>query len=200
MESRDRPGADAAADPLTADLLRYLQQCRDSLVGALEGLGEHDVRRPVVPSGTNLLGLVKHLVGIEQAYLGECAGRPPAAELPWVADGSIWEGADMWATPSETREHLLGLYRDGWAHADATVTELGLAAPASVPWWPQERRETTLGHLLVRTVAETAQHAGHADIVRELVDGRGGRDHDQLDEASWAAYLARVQAAADEFA
>lgn len=48
-------------------------------------------------------------------------------------------------------------------------------------------------------IAETAQHAGHCDIVRELIDGRGGRDASDLDADWWAAYVARIQAAADAF-
>ena len=64
-----------------ADLHQYLQQGRDAMLRALDGLSEHDARRPVVPSGTNVLGLVKHLVGIELGYLVECVGRP-APTLP----------------------------------------------------------------------------------------------------------------------
>jgi hypothetical protein len=107
----------------------------------------------------------------------------------------------MWAKPGESREYLVGLYRRACAHADATIEKLPLEAPGSVPHWPAERRDTTLGFLLVRMVAETAQHAGHADIVRELVDGRGGPDHDDIgDEAWWREYVATIQAAADPFA
>ena len=72
----------------------------------------------------------------------------------------------------ESRAGCSTLYRQSWAHCDATVRELGLDAPASVPWWPEEQRDTTVGHLLVRMVAETAHHAGHADILREAIDGR----------------------------
>jgi hypothetical protein len=182
---------------LAADLQHYLQQGRDSVVRALDGLTEYDVRRPMTPTGTNLLGLVKHLTGVELGYLGGCVGRP-GPELPWEADGSVWEGADMWARADEPREDLVGLYRLAWAHSDASIAELALDAPASVPWWPAERRTTTFGHLLVRVVAETAQHAGHADIVRESIDGRGGRDHDDIGDAGhWARYVAGIQAAAD---
>lgn len=187
-------------DALAADLQHYLQQGRDSLLRALDGVGEHDARRPVVPSGTNLLGLVKHLVGIEASYLGDCVGRPAPFSLPWVEDGSIWESADMWATPDETREHLLSLYRAAWAHSDAGIAALPLDAPATVSWWPDERRATTFGHLVVRVVAETAQHAGHADILRETIDGRGGRDRDDIGDARWwDAHVGRIQAAADTF-
>jgi hypothetical protein len=178
----------------------HLQQARDGILAALEGLGEYDVRRPMTASGTNLLGLVKHLAGIEFGYLGESVGRPRVPPLPWDEDGSVWQGADMWATADESRDELIELYRSAWAHSDASITELGLGAPAHVAWWPPERRDTTLGLVLVRVVAETAQHAGHADILRELIDGRGGRDHDEFGDAEhWARYVGRIQEAADRF-
>jgi hypothetical protein len=183
-----------------ADLLHYLQQSRDSVLRGLSGLGEYDARRPLTPSGSNILGLVKHLTGIEAGYLGDCVGRPSPVQLPWVADGSIWDGADMWATAQESRDYILTLYRESWAHSDTSITQLPLDAPASVSWWPAERRDTTLGHLVVRVVAETAQHAGHIDIMRESVDGQGGPDHDAIGDTDvWASYVAAIQAAADPF-
>lgn len=182
-----------------SDLHHYLQQSRESVVAALEGLSDYDARRPLVPSATNLLGLVKHLTGIELSYLGECVGRTPASPLPWVEDGSVWDGADMWATPDQSRDYLLDLYRSAWVHSDDSIAELDLSAPAHVSWWKEGTRDTTLGHLLVRVVAETSQHAGHADIVRELIDGRGGSDADMLGEEEWRTYHAQVQAAADAF-
>lgn len=182
---------------LSADLQRYLQQSRDDLLRALDGLSEHDVRRPMTPTGTNLLGIVKHLVGVELGYLVESVGRE-APTLPWNEDGSVWEGADMWARADESREWILGLYRTAWALTDASIATLPLDAPATVAWWPEERRTTTFGHVLVRTVTDTAQHAGHADILRELIDGQAGLDHDELGDADqWAEYVARIQAAAD---
>jgi hypothetical protein len=159
------------------DLHRYLQASRDSVVSSLDGLSEYDVRRPLVPSGTNLLGLVKHLIGIEFGYLGDSVGRPAPVTLPWYEDGSVWENGDLWAKPDESREHLVGLYRTAWEHSDASIASLPLDEPASVPWWPEHKRQTTFGHLLVRVVAETAQHAGHCDIVRELIDGRSGANN-----------------------
>jgi len=183
---------------LSADLQRYLQQGRDGLLRSLDGVSEYDARRPLVPSGTNLLGLVKHVAGVELGYLVESVGRD-APVLPWNADGSVWEGAHMSALASESREYLLDLYRSVWALTDASIAELPLDAPATVAWWPAERRETTFGNLLVRCVAETAQHAGHADILREGLDGQGGRDHDDVGDAdTWSAYVARIQQAADE--
>ena len=180
-------------------LLAKLQETRAALLRSLDGLDEYDVRRPMTSSGTNLLGLVKHMVGNEHVYLSESFGRQAPDVLPWVEDESIWQNADMWAKPDESREYILGLYERARAHSDAVVAELDLDSPGSVPHRPAERRATTLGFLLVRMIAETGQHAGHADICRELIDGRAGRDHDDFDEQWWDDYVARLQAAADHF-
>jgi hypothetical protein len=185
---------------LKAELHRKLQAGRATLLSKLDGLSEHDRRRPMTPTGTNLLGLVKHLAGLEYGYLGESFNRPAPETLSWVDDGSIWQGADMWAKPDESSEYIIGLYRRACAHADRVIADLDLDAPGSVPHWPAGRRDTTLGVLLIRMVDETAHHAGHADIVRELIDGKGGPDQDALDESGWREYLAQVQAAADAFA
>jgi hypothetical protein len=185
---------------LKEELHRKLQASRAALLSRLDNLSEYDRRRPLTPTGTNLLGLVKHLAGLEYLYLGESLGRPAPETMSWIEDGSIWQGADMWARPDESSEYILGLYRRACAHADGVLAGLDLAAPGSVAHWPEGRRETTLGVLLIRMVAETAQHAGHADIIRELIDGKGGPDQDSIDEASWREYIAQVQAAADAFA
>jgi hypothetical protein len=184
---------------MSADLHRYLQQGRDALVRTLDGLAEYDIRRPLVPSGTNLLGLVKHLAGVELGYLVESVGRE-APVLPWDEDGSVWDSADMWATAEQSRDYIVGLYRQAWALADASLGEVALDAPAEVRWWSPEKRHTTFGHLVVRVVAETAQHAGHAEILRETLDGQAGRDHDDVgDRQWWADYVGKIQAAADAF-
>ena len=121
-------------------------------------------------------------------------------ELSWVEDGSIWDGADMWAKAGEPSEYLIGLYERASHHADETIAALDLQSPGRVAHWAEGRRETTLGVLLVRMVTETAQHAGHADIVRELIDGRGGADRDSFGgDDSWRSYVAAIQAAADTF-
>jgi hypothetical protein len=189
----------AIVSDLKGELHRKLHASREGLLSKLEDLSEYDMRRPMTPTGTNLLGLVKHLAGLEYGYLGESFKLPPPETLPWVEDGSIWEGADMWATPDESSRALIGLYQRAYAHSDRTIEDLELDAPGSVAHWPEDRRDTTLGVLLIRMVAETAQHAGHADIVRELIDWKAGTDHDQASEAEWRDYLARVQAAADSF-
>lgn len=181
------------------ELHRKLTLVRGNVLGNLEGLDEYDLRRPLTPTGTNLLGLVKHLAGLEYGYLGDCLGRPAGESMSWHEDGSIWDGADMWATPTESREYLAGLYRRACAHADATLAELDLDSPGRVSWWKEP--DTTLGVLLIRMVAETAQHAGHADIVRELIDGSAGNTEDELgdDPEFWARFTGSIREAAEEF-
>lgn len=185
---------------LKAELHAKLRVARATVLAKLDGLSEYDARRPMTASGTNLLGLVKHLVGCEHVYLGEAFGRTPPDRLPWYDDGSVWDDADMWATETESREYLLGLYERACAHSDATLATLDLDAPGAVAHWPEERRATTLGVLLIRMVEETAHHAGHADICRELIDGTGQSDRDEWgDPAYWEARVARIQRAAEAF-
>lgn len=181
---------------MKSELHRRLKLSRASLLSKLEDLSEYDMRRPMTPTATNLLGLVKHLAGLEYGYLGESFDRPGPDRMSWIEDGSIWDDADMWATADESSQDLIALYRRSCAHGDATIAELDLDASARVAHWPEERRNTTLGELLVRMVSETAQHAGHADIIREMIDGRAN-DDDPTDEPTRAQFRARVQSAAD---
>jgi uncharacterized damage-inducible protein DinB len=181
---------------LKRELQRSLQGAREALLSRLQDLDEYGLRRPMTPTGTNLLGLAKHLADLEYIYFGASFGRPLP---PW--DESCYPSADMWATPEESSESILGLYQRACAHANLTITELDLDAPGSVAHWDEGDRETTLGAMLIMMVWETAQHAGHADIIRELIDGTAGPDHDEvLTEAGWQDYLAHVQAAASSFA
>jgi uncharacterized damage-inducible protein DinB len=187
------------SDP-KADLRRYLQAAREALVWKLEGLSEYDARRPMVPTGTNLLGLVKHVAGVEAGYFGETFDRPFPEPLPWM-DEDAEPNADMWATAEESRDQILGLYRRVWAHSDATIHALSLDVVGKVPWWPRERREVTLHRILVHMIAETHRHAGHADIVRELIDGTVGlrEGNDNMapgDQAWWEDYRSRLERAA----
>jgi uncharacterized damage-inducible protein DinB len=189
----------AGSDP-KADLQRYLQTAREALVWKLEGLSEYDVRRPLTRTGTNLLGIVKHVASVELGYLGDSFGRPSGESLPWFEDGAE-PNADLWATPEESREDIVGLYHRSWAHCDATISALPLDVVGHVPWWPEGRNEVTLHQILVHMIAETNRHAGQADIVRELIDGSVGlrEGNDNMapgDEAWWAAYRARLEQAA----
>ena len=139
----------------------------------LDGLGEYDIRRPLVPTGTNLLGLIKHLAGVEYGYFGITFDRPFDEELPWL-DADAEPNADMWARAEESRSDIVDLYRRAWVHADTTIAELDLDSVGRVPWWPDDRSEVTLHQILIHVIAETHRHAGHADIVRELIDGAVG--------------------------
>jgi len=185
-----------------ADLHRYLQSARDALLWKLDGLSEYDVRRPLVPTGTNLLGLVKHVASVELGYFGETFGRPSGEPLPWFAEDAE-DNADMWATADESRDDIIGLYHRTWAHADATIEALPLDAIGHVPHWPKERSEVTLHRIIVHVIAETNRHGGHADIVRELIDGSVGlrQNNDNMppgDQQWWDQFRDRVEAAARE--
>ena len=193
----------SGSDP-KADLRRYLQIAREALLWKLDGLAEYDVRRPMVPTGTNLLGLVKHVASVEAGYFGATFGRPFPEALPWLEEDAE-PNADMWATAEESREQVVGLYHRVWAHSDATIEALALDAIGHVPWWPPERSEVTLHRILVHMIAETDRHAGHADVVRELIDGAVGLrpDNDNLppvDQAWWESYRERLEQVAQQAA
>lgn len=188
-----------------ADLLRYLQAGRDALLWKLDGLSEYDVRRPLTPTGTNLLGLVKHVASVELGYFGDTFGRPFFDKEPppsWYSDDAE-PNSDMWATADESREEIVGLYHQAWEHSDSTIAALALDAIGHVPWWPEERREVTLHRVLVHVITDTQRHAGHADILRELVDGavgylKGNENMPPGDRASWAEYRSRLERVARE--
>jgi Protein of unknown function (DUF664) len=183
-----------------ADLRHYLQAGRDAMLSKLDGLGERDLRRPLTPTGTNLLGLVKHLSGVELGYFSLVFDRPFDVPGPWFATDAA-PNADMYATADESREDIVELYRRTWALSDATIESLPLDAVGHVPWWTEPR--PTLHRLLTHVIAETHRHAGHADIVRELIDGTVGMRHtgDNMaegDAAWWAGYHDRLEKLAGE--
>jgi len=178
-------------------LHRYLRNVRGVLLWKLEGLSDYDIRRPMTPTGTNLLGLVKHCAGVECGYFGQVMDRPFPGEddLDWHDDEL---GGGMYATAAESREQVTDFYRRVWEHSDATIGELPLDACGTVPWWPEERRHPTLHTLLVHTIQETARHAGHADIIRESIDGAVGLREDvsnmpaEAGAAAWRQYYGKL--------
>jgi hypothetical protein len=190
------------APDFKAELQLYLQRGRDALLWKLDGASEYDIRRPMTPTGTNLLGLVKHVASVEAGYFGETFGRRFDESLPWLDEGAE-EGADMWAAAGESREQITSLYRRVWVHSDQTIAELPLDAIGHVPWWPPERDEVSLHRILVHMIAETERHAGHADIVRETIDGAVGvrpdnSNIDRKDQAWWDGYRATLERVARE--
>jgi uncharacterized damage-inducible protein DinB len=178
-----------------SNLREYLQDAREALLWKLDRLSEFDIRRPLVRTGTNLLGLVKHQTAAELGYFGTTFGRPGPEPVSWDDDSTDW---DLVAQANESREFITGRYRRAWAHADATIRDLPLDAIGHVPWWPAATNDVTLHHILCHLTAETARHAGHADIIRELIDGTAGltAGNSNLtpgDDAYWNAYRVQVE-------
>ncbi|MDG9710519.1 DinB family protein [Streptomyces sp. DH10] len=173
-----------------------LRRDRKALLWKLDGLSEYDARRPLTATGTNLLGLVKHVATVEARYFGEVFDRPSPEPLPRWQDSN---GSDLWATEDETRDQIIGFYRRTSEHSDATINELPLDAPGHVPWWPEPYLNTNLFAIMVHVLGESIRHAGHADILRESLDGRTGmrpENEQPIDEEARAAYCAKIEQAA----
>ena len=159
-------------DVAKAHLHDHLRWVRDALVWKLEGLSEYDVRRPLTATGTNLLGIVKHNATWDARYFGEVFDRPFPEPLPrW--DDATAVGTDHWATEQESRADVIGFYHRVWSHSDTTIDELPLDAQGFVPWWNQQ---VPLFNVMVHCLSDTTRHAGHADILREGLDGAVGVD------------------------
>lgn len=192
-----------STDP-RAVLQRYLQAERDALLGKLRGLGERDLRRPRTPTGTSLLGIVKHCLHVEYGYFGPTFGRlwPTPGEL--LEDGVFDTDpqADWYATAEESADGIVALYRRVWAFADATLSSLPLDSPGRVPWWGPDAGEVTLQQIAVHVIDDLARHAGQADILREQIDGSVGwrSPGDNLPEGvDWPRYVAGLEALAARF-
>jgi uncharacterized damage-inducible protein DinB len=185
-------------------LHRYLQETREALLWKLEGLGERDLRLPRTPTGTTLLGIVRHVANVEIDYFGPTFGRAwPDPDHPLVVsdDDDADPQADWWVPADVPAARVLDLYRDVWAFSDATVAELPLDAPGVVGWWSPERRDVTLHQVLVHVLADVTRHAGHADVLREGIDGAAGLRVavTNMPEVDWPAYVARLTRVAEEF-
>jgi uncharacterized damage-inducible protein DinB len=176
-----------------------LQWIREAVLWKLDGLSEYDIRRPMTPTGTNLLGLIKHLATWEARYFGQVFDRPLPEPLPWW-DNEAASGTDLWATEHETREEIIDFYRRVWEHSDATINALPIDAPGRVPWWP--RPSVKLFNILVHILTETNRHAGHADILREQLDRAVGTDPQsaalqEYDAAYWENHCAKIEQVAE---
>ncbi|MFT4110098.1 DinB family protein [Propionicimonas sp.] len=180
-------------------LVNSLQRGRDALVWKLDGLSPYDARRPVTPTGTNLLGLVKHLTSCEYGYFGITFDRVPDDVPAWVlSEDDDDPHRDLYATAEESIESVVAGYRAACATSDSTIEALGLDAEGSVPWWPPEWRTVTLHHILVHMIAETHRHAGHADLARESIDGAAGLRAEvsnlpTWDAAAWRDHVAKLE-------
>jgi uncharacterized damage-inducible protein DinB len=142
-------------------LLHYLNKMREAVVRASEGLTGEQQRTPGVPSGTNLLGLVQHLTGIEAHWFGR------------VFLGQESDTGDTMDVPADARrDQIVAAYREECARSDTIVracADLSSMAQIANPGQPQK---DSLRRIVVHMIEETARHAGHADILREQIDGR----------------------------
>ncbi|WP_166376063.1 DinB family protein [Aeromicrobium phragmitis] len=184
-------------------LTRYLDRAHRSVLDAVDGVSEYDLRRPLTPTGTNLLGLLKHLATVEHGYLVQLPGRSSDADavITWNDDESMAANAEMWVERSMSSSEVIDLFTAVGAASRSTLEELPLDTPVTVPWWRADNRDTTLGLLAVHVVAETAQHAGHLEILREQLDGRTATaGDDDRDEEWWNGYVAKIAAEAEHFA
>jgi uncharacterized damage-inducible protein DinB len=155
-----------AAGSETELLNAFLDFHRATLMWKVEGVGDDDLRRPMVPSGTSLLGLVKHLADVEQSWFVEVfAGQDPRFPL-WNEDdpGATWR-----IEPDETTRQILDLYREVCDDARKAVAGASLDEVAR-----KARGGETLRWIMLHMIEETARHNGHADILREMIDGQTG--------------------------
>jgi hypothetical protein len=143
-----------------------LDRHRDAVLWKIEGLDEAQLRRPIVPSGTSFLALIKHLAVGEYDWFSIAFGRP-TEPLP---DVSVKEDADWIIEPHESVEDILALHRRARAASDQVIDELTLDT-AGVN---DSGNPVTLRWALLHQIEEYARHAGHADIMRELIDGQVG--------------------------
>lgn len=153
-----------------------LDRHRDAVVWKLSGLREDDLRRPMTPSGTQLLGLVKHLASVEYGWFCTTFGRP-SDEVPYDDNDP---DADMRARPDEATADILAYYARARSAADQAVAETALDE-TGIAWFGEP---VSMRWVLIHMVEETARHAGHVDIIRELIDGMTGdhpRDAAELD-------------------
>lgn len=160
--SRKRDTGPPSTGPDEKDMLTgFLDYLRAAVAAKVEGVPDTQARTPGVPSGTNLLGLITHLTSVERHWL---LGHD-------VAD---WQ-ATFHPTPDDTTDTILATYRKTITEANTAIASWdNLTEPGPRParrGHPGPSRRWTLAHL----IEETARHAGHADILRELIDGTTGR-------------------------
>jgi uncharacterized damage-inducible protein DinB len=149
-------------------LLAFLEHQRQAVRNAVFGLREDQARLRPTPSGLSLGGLVKHLADAERGWTGHIAGVPPR-------DASFEDYMASFAlTEEETLADVLGQYKEASAHTDVViqgVDDLGCrVALPEAPWFP-DPEGCTVRWILLHLIEETARHAGHADIIREALDG-----------------------------
>jgi uncharacterized damage-inducible protein DinB len=174
-----------------AQLLEQLRMIQQSLLWKLEGLSDAELRRPMTKTGTNLIGIVKHLTGVTYGYLCSAFGRERET-FPWEFDEELLHGLDMWATPDESTDELIAAYRRACDAGAQTIEELDLDTPGK----HHSGGTVSLRWMVLTVLLDTTRHAGHADVVRETIDGRfGSHPGDAMvseDEEQLRMYRARI--------
>ncbi|WP_418059252.1 DinB family protein [Pimelobacter simplex] len=195
-----------ALPPPAVVLRKYLASARTALVWKLEGLGERDLRLPRTPTGTSLLGIVLHCANVEIGYFGPTFARAwPEPLHPALIPDDAYDTDPQadWTVPADLpAAELVAFYARVGEFADAAFDELALDAPGRVPWWPEGRAETTLHEVAVHVLSDLHRHAGHADVLREMIDGAAGMRPGMTnvpDAVDWPAQVARLTAIADRF-
>ena len=158
------------AYPITGDegpmVVSILNKQREVMLWKLDGLSDEELRRPMTPSGTNLLGLVKHLAAVEYGWFCTTFGRA-TEQLPFDDDD---EDADLRVNNDESTEDILAFYRRACDAADLAMSEIGLDGEGTA-WFGDT---VSMRWVILHMIEETARHAGHADILREMLDGTTG--------------------------
>ena len=153
-----------------------LDRHRDVVLWKLEGLDDEQLRRPMTPSGTTMLGLVKHLAAVEYGWFCQTFGRPTEPKVEALEESEKTDPDSDWRVdPDESTADILAFYGRARAAADRAVEETGLDTTGT-SW---SGRTVSMRWVLVHMLEEVARHAGHLDILRELIDGAAG-DHPEI--------------------
>jgi hypothetical protein len=175
-------------------LLRtHLRVVQQALIWKLEGLSEADLRRPMTKTSTNLIGIVKHLTGVTYGYLCSAFGRERET-FPWEFDEELFFSADMWASPDESTDEIIAAYRRACDAAQETIDELDLDAKGK----HHTGLTVSLRWMILNVLMDTTRHTGHADVVREMIDGAIGMgplfssSPPADDDEFWRMYRARM--------
>ena len=152
-----------------SSLTEFLKAQRGSVLAIVEGLGAEQLRRTVVPSGWSALGMVGHLTDAERHWFESViAGsvdtrvhdESDAVEVPFASDRTV--------------DEVIACYRNQTARFDKVLADTSLDAAPVGRVWPKADEIHTVRDVVLHMIEETARHAGHLDIVRELIDGRTG--------------------------
>lgn len=145
-------------------LAGFLDHYRRAMLEVCAGLSEEGLRRSVVPSGTTLLGIVKHLAYVERGWFQENVANEPF-DYPFPEDDP---DADFRIGDDETSEQIFELYRAACERSRAALAAASLDDPILNP---KRSRDYNVRWVVVHMIEETARHVGQADIIREQIDG-----------------------------